>query len=82
MYKSLVRPQYDYCDIIFHKPGNYGISYTNYSPGNVINSDKRFNDKIKSVQHNTAVAITGRIRGTSREKLYQELGGGGGGGDG
>ena len=27
-----------------------------------------------SLQYNAAVAITGAIRGTSREKLYQELG--------
>ena len=29
---------------------------------------------IKSVQYNAALAITGAIRGSSREKLYQELG--------
>ena len=27
-----------------------------------------------SIQYNTALAITGAIRGTCREKLYQELG--------
>ena len=31
-------------------------------------------DKIESVQYNAALAITGAIRGTSKEKLYQELG--------
>ena len=29
---------------------------------------------MKSIQYNTALAITGAIRGSSREKLYQELG--------
>ena len=29
---------------------------------------------MKSTQYNAAVAITGGIRGTSREKLYQGLG--------
>ena len=29
---------------------------------------------MESVQYNAALAITGAIRGTSREKLYQELG--------
>ena len=29
---------------------------------------------IKSVQYNAALAITGAIRGTSKEKFYQELG--------
>ena len=31
-------------------------------------------DKIETVQYNTALAITGAIRGTTKEKLYQELG--------
>ena len=31
-------------------------------------------DKIQSVQYNAALAITGAITGTSKEKLYQELG--------
>ena len=30
--------------------------------------------KIESVQYNAALAITGAIKGSSREKLYQELG--------
>ena len=29
---------------------------------------------IESVQYNAALAITGAIRGSSREKLYKELG--------
>ena len=32
-----------------------------------------FHQNIDSIQHNVALAITGTIRGTSREKLYQEL---------
>ena len=28
---------------------------------------------MESIQYNAALAITGTIRGTSREKLYQEL---------
>ena len=31
-------------------------------------------NKIESVQYNTVLAITGAIRGDSKEKLYQELG--------
>ena len=31
-------------------------------------------NKLESVQYNVALAITGSIRGSSREKLYQELG--------
>ena len=37
-------------------------------------SNNSFSDKIKSVQYNAALAITGAIRGTSKEKLYNELG--------
>ena len=33
-----------------------------------------FHQKIKSLQYNAALAITGTIRGTSREKFFQELG--------
>ena len=33
-----------------------------------------FHSNIESIQYNAALAITGAIRGTSREKLYQELG--------
>ena len=33
-----------------------------------------FSRKIESVQYNAALAITGTIKGTSRERLYEELG--------
>ena len=33
-----------------------------------------FHKKNESLQYNAALAITGAIRGTSREKIYQELG--------
>ena len=33
-----------------------------------------FHAKIESIQYNTCLAITGAIRGTSREKIYQKLG--------
>ena len=31
-------------------------------------------NKIESLQYNAALAITGAIRGSSKEKLFQELG--------
>ena len=37
-------------------------------------SNDAFCNKLKTVQYNAAVAITEAIKGTSREKLYQELG--------
>ena len=40
--------------------------------------DQAFNNslraKMESIQYNACLAITGAIRGTSREKIYQELG--------
>ena len=33
-----------------------------------------FHQKMESIQYNAALTITGAIRGSSREKLYQELG--------
>ena len=33
-----------------------------------------FHQKLESIQYNTALALTGAIRGSSREKLYQKLG--------
>ena len=33
-----------------------------------------FHQKLESIQHNAALAITDTIRGSSKEKLYQELG--------
>ena len=33
-----------------------------------------FHEKMESIQFNPCLAITGAIRGTSREKIYQELG--------
>ena len=57
IYKSFVRPNLDYADIVYDKPLN-----------------ESFKRKIEMVQYNAALIITGAIKGTSREKLYQELG--------
>ena len=37
-------------------------------------TQKLKSEKIKSIQYNATLTITGAITGTSREKLYQELG--------
>ena len=37
-------------------------------------SNDAFSNKFETAQYNAALAITGAIKGTSREKLYQELG--------
>ena len=33
-----------------------------------------FHDRLESIQYNACLAITGAIKGTTREKLYQKLG--------
>ena len=40
----------------------------------IINTNNSFHQKLGSVQYNAALAIAGVIRGSSKEKLYQELG--------
>ena len=45
--------------------------------GDVINdqpNNSRLSDKFEFAQYNAALTITGTIRGTPKEKLYQELG--------
>ena len=37
-------------------------------------NDSYLSEKIESLQYNAALAITGAIKGSSKEKLYQELG--------
>ena len=36
--------------------------------------NKSFHDNLELIQYNASLAITGAIRGTSKENLYQELG--------
>ena len=36
--------------------------------------NESFHQKIESIQYNACLAITGTIRGSSREKIYEELG--------
>ena len=57
IYKSFIRPNLDYDDIIYDQ--SYHIS---------------FHQRLESLQYNAALAITGTIRGNSKEKLYNELG--------
>ena len=71
IYTPIIRPQLDYCDIIYHKPTSDELSILDYEYNTCHN--KRFNDMIESIQYNAALVITGCIRGTSREKICNEL---------
>ena len=57
IYKTFVRPQLDYGDILYEKAYN-----------------SSFHQKIESGQYNRCLAITCAIRGTSKERFYDELG--------
>ena len=48
------------------------LDYADIIYNQVYNS--AFHDKLESIQHNACLAITGAIRGTSTEKISQELG--------
>ena len=60
MYKLYVRPHLDYGDIIYHK----------HDPDLKLD----FTKKLESTQYSAALAVSGAWRGTSRQKLYDELG--------
>ena len=55
IYKSFIRPHLDYGAIIFNQQENESFC----------------KKKKESVQYNAALAVTGAIQGTSREKLYK-----------
>ena len=67
MYKMFVRPHLDYCDIIYHTP----------PLTNPFDSCIKLNsvmERIEQVQYLAALAVTGTWHGSSRNKLYEELG--------
>jgi hypothetical protein len=77
IYKSYIRPHLDYCDIIYHKPIHDEFTreyFSERASADPIRINEQFNNKIETVQYNSALAITGCIRGTSKQKLYSELG--------
>ena len=63
MCKALVRSHLDYCDIIYHIP-----SHQNQPPLNSLM------EKVERIQYQSALAISGAWQGSSRTKLYVELG--------
>ena len=65
LYKTFARTHLDYCDVIYHQPAKIA------NQGQVLNS--LMND-IERVQYRWALAVTGAWKGSSRLKLYEELG--------
>ena len=67
MYKTFVRSHLDYCDFIYHIPAivhqpPLGVTLTTLM------------EKVERIQYQAALAITGAWQGSSRLKLYEELG--------
>ena len=60
MYKFYVRPHLDYGDIIYHR----------YDP----NFSSILTRRLEQVQYTASLAVTGAWKGTSRQRLYEELG--------
>ena len=67
IYKLYVRPHLDYGDVIYHIPHktcefSHSFKLTNQM------------EKLEAVQYSAALAVTGAWKGTSHEKIYEELG--------
>ena len=67
IYELHVRPHFDYCDVIYHIP-NFDDTF------HVSTSVHYLMSRLESVQYAAALAITDAWRGTSRDKIYHELG--------
>ena len=65
MYKTFVRSQLDYCDVIYHQATKITRE------GQVLTS---LMNEIERVQYRGALAVTGAWKGSNRSKLYDELG--------
>ena len=62
MYKSLIRPHFDYCDVKFHIPPLNNGAFYNGNNVNVINNIRTLHVlviKIESVQYQAALALLG-----------------------
>ena len=65
MYKTFVRSQLDYCDVIYHQAAKITRE------GQVLTS---LMNEIERVQYRGALAVTGAWKRSNRSKLYDELG--------
>lgn len=65
--KLYVRPHVDYCDVIYHIPNLD-------DPYNVSISVHYLMSRLESLQYSASLAITSAWKGTSRDKIYRDLG--------
>ena len=67
IYKMYVRPNLDFCDVIYHIP----------EIDSLFDSSSRLSywmNRIESLQYQAALAVTGAWQGTNTDKIYEELG--------
>ena len=67
MYKALVRSHLDYCDIVYHMP-----PIVHQPPLGVSLHDLM--ESVEKIQYQAGLAITGCWKGSSRIRLYEDLG--------
>ena len=67
MYTALVRSHLDYCDFIYHIPP------TSHAPPLGITLHDHM-ERIEKIQYQAALAVSGAWQGTSRVKIYEQLG--------
>ena len=67
MYKALVRPHPDYCDIIYHIPPSI-------NPPPQLPTFNSLMEKLEIVQYQAGFAVTGAWHGSNSSKLDDELG--------
>ena len=67
MYQMLIRPLFDYGDVIYHIPHSQNLFDSSITLNFLM-------ARIEKVQYHATLAMTGCWRGTSQNKLYDELG--------
>ena len=70
IFKMHVRPHLDYCDIIYHIP----IKTKEMSDGDSRRNLNYLMGTLESTQYQAALAVSGAWKGTSMNKIYNELG--------
>ena len=65
-----VRPHLDYCDVIYHIP----VKAREMSNFDCSQTPHYLMKLLESTQYQTALAVTGAWKGSSRVKIYEELG--------
>ena len=70
IFKMHVRPHLDYCDMIYHIPVKTRET-SNFDSSRSLNYQM---NSLESTQYQGALAVSGAWKGTSRAKIYDELG--------